>query len=71
MPAYHRLDLGMKFTKKKKRYERSWVIGIYNVYNRMNAFFIYRDFDYDQNKPVFKKVSMFPIIPSVSWQIKF
>lgn len=71
MPAYHRLDLGMKFTKKKKRYERSWVIGIYNVYNRMNAFFIYRDFDYDQNKPVFKKVSMFPVIPSVSWQIKF
>jgi hypothetical protein len=71
MPAYHRLDLGMKFTKQKKRYERSWVIGIYNVYNRLNAFFIYRDYDSILDKPVFKKVTVFPIIPSISWQFKF
>jgi outer membrane receptor for ferrienterochelin and colicin len=71
MPSYHRLDLGMKFIKKKKKYERAWVIGIYNVYNRQNPFFIYRDFDSQANKPVFRQVSLFPIIPSLSWQIKF
>lgn len=71
MPAYHRLDFSMKFSKQKKKYERSWVFGIYNVYNRLNTFFIYRDYDYNQNKPVFKKVSVFPIIPSLSLQFKF
>jgi TonB dependent receptor/TonB-dependent Receptor Plug Domain/CarboxypepD_reg-like domain len=71
MPAYHRLDLGIKFIKKKKKFERAWVIGIYNVYNRLNAFFIYRDYDDILDKPVFKKVTVFPIIPSISWQIKF
>lgn len=71
MPAYHRLDVGMKFSKKKKRYERAWVFGIYNVYNRLNPFFIYRDYDSVRDKPVFKKVTVFPIIPSISWQFKF
>jgi len=71
MRAFHHLDVGMKFMKKKKWGERVLVIGVYNVYNRQNPFFIYRDYDYITNKPVFKQVSLFPIIPSVSYQFKF
>ena len=34
MQAYHRLDLGANFRKKKKWGERTWSIGAYNAYNR-------------------------------------
>ena len=65
MPSYHRADVGIKFTKEKKRWTRSWIIGAYNVYNRQNPFFIYED------GGTFKQVSLFPILPSVSYQFKF
>jgi outer membrane receptor for ferrienterochelin and colicin len=75
MPAYHRMDVGIKFIKKRKKWERSWNINIYNVYNRLNTFFIYRGSNYDFNTgvetPVFYKVTLFPIIPSLSYQFKF
>jgi hypothetical protein len=71
MDNYHRLDLGMKFTKKKKWGERSWVISVYNVYNHQNPFFIYRSYNATSGKPEFRQVSLFPIIPSVSYQFKF
>lgn len=71
MSAYHRLDFSAKFSKQKRKYERAWVIGIYNVYNRLNPFYIFRDFDQTTNRPVFKQVSLFPIIPSISYQFKF
>lgn len=71
MRAFHHLDVSAKFSKKKKRGERAWVISAYNVYNRQNPFFIYRTTDWTTNKPVFKQVSLFPIVPSISYQFKF
>lgn len=71
MKSYHRFDISAKFSKIKKRGERAWIIGMYNAYNRQNPFFIFRDYDYLKNKPVFKQVSLFPIIPSISYQFKF
>lgn len=40
MMDYHRLDLGIKLTKAKKRHERSWAFGVYNAYSRKNPFFL-------------------------------
>ena len=73
MEAYHRMDLGVEFTKKKRWGERAWVVSFYNVYNRKNPFFVYLGQEYSVNggKKVFKKVSLFPIIPSVSYRFKF
>ncbi len=65
MAPYHRGDISARFFKQMKRHERAWVIGAYNVYNRQNPFFIYRD------GSQFKQVSLFPIIPSISYQFKF
>lgn len=65
MPAYHRADVAVRFTKQHKKWSRSWIVGAYNVYNRKNPFFIYED------GGSFKQVSLFPIIPSVSFQFKF
>ena len=80
MPDYHRLDLSINFTKlTKKRKTAVWNISFYNAYNRHNAFMIIPDYEYvryNQNqysgyKYVYKKVSIFPIIPSFSYTFKF
>jgi len=65
MAPYHRLDIGIQFHKKMKRHERTWAINIYNAYSRQNPFFYYI-----QNKEL-KQVSLFPIIPSFSYNFKF
>ncbi|MDW3648661.1 MAG: TonB-dependent receptor plug domain-containing protein [Bacteroidia bacterium] len=79
MQAYHRLDLGVNFTKEKKWGERTWTIGVYNAYSRLNPFAYYLDGNerfnpdtgqFDSN-PTLKKLAIFPIIPSVSYQFKF
>ena len=75
LPAYHRLDIAAKFTKQKKHYERAWVISIYNVYNRLNTYFIFRNTVYDKATNMYKnqfyRFALFPIIPSISYQFKF
>lgn len=74
--AYHRLDLAVQFRKKKKRYERTWEIAIYNAYNRKNPFFYDIDENFNSGLPtserfVLKKYSLFPVMPSVSYNFKF
>lgn len=72
MAAYHRADIGAQFTKKKKNRERIFEVSIYNVYNRKNPFFYYvGTSETNHTKRVLKQVSLFPIIPSVSWTVKF
>ena len=77
---YHRLDLGINFSKEKKWGKRTWNISIYNTYNRQNAFFNYVDnetgFSSFQNNSgtnatTIKQQSIFPIIPSVSYAFEF
>ncbi len=70
MPPYHRADVSFKFIKQKERGERAWVISAYNVYNRRNPFYIYSTTNTAGNV-VFKQMSLFPIIPSISYQFKF
>ncbi len=68
--SYHRADLGIQFYKKKKRVERTFEVGVYNVYSRLNPF--YYDVNTDNNgKTSLYKIALFPIIPSVSWSYKF
>lgn len=70
MPNYHRLDVGMNFHKKKKHGTRTWNISVYNAYNRKNAFYLYLEERYEKPS-VLKQVSLFPILPSVSYSYKF
>lgn len=71
MAPYHRLDVGIQFTKVKKRYTRTFELSFYNAYNRWNPFFYYieRGVTATQNKLM--QVTLFPILPSVSWSWKF
>lgn len=67
--SYHRMDLGIQFYKKKKRVERTFEVGIYNVYSRLNPFFY--DVEYQNGESKLYKYALFPIVPSVSWTYKF
>lgn len=79
MAPYHRLDVGVNFHKKKRWGERTWSVGAYNAYNRYNPYYIYFDDETTYNEidqtytteTVAKQVSLFPIIPSVSYHFKF
>jgi hypothetical protein len=71
LKAYHRLDLGINFHKKKKHGERTINISVYNAYSRQNPYFIYLFPDYKANTLSYHQVSLFPIIPSVSYNFKF
>lgn len=70
MQAYHRLDIGFTHTKKKNKFDRIISFGAYNAYNRKNPFFAYLSYDLNGNR-VARQVSLFPVIPSVSYRIKF
>jgi hypothetical protein len=79
MPAYHRMDLGLvwQLMPNSKRFKSDLTLSIYNVYSRLNAFFIYIDAEYanedDQLPTRFqaKQVSLFPIIPTLTWNFQF
>lgn len=70
LPFYNRLDVSAKRNTK----HGYWEFSLYNAYCNMNAIGVRRDYDsyQDQNgtwqtKPVFQKIKLLPIIPSVSY----
>ena len=74
---YHRLDVSAIYTPqhtKPRRWQGSWAFSIYNVYNRMNPYFLYVDTQGNTNtgiKVSVKEVSIFPILPSITYNFKF
>lgn len=78
LPSYHRLDLSAVLQGKnnyKRKLKTEWVFSIYNAYSRANPYFIYFDQEgspYNGTLKVqAKQVSIFPIIPAVTWNFKF
>ncbi len=78
LPAYHRLDLSAIYTPqhmRPRKVQGSWVFSLYNAYSRLNPYFIYFDQEgsaYDGTLQLqAKKVSLFPVLPSVTWNFHF
>ena len=74
LPAYHRMDVSATLTPKKyenKKFKGEWVFGIYNIYSRYNAASITfrQNAETGANEAV--KLSIFGIVPSVSYNFKF
>lgn len=78
LAPYHRLDLSATYTptpKKVKKITGSWVFSVYNAYSRKNPYFYY----FDQTGSPYagtlqvqaKQVSLFPAIPSITYNFKF
>lgn len=77
LPLYHRADCSVsyKLNKKERPFESTLVLSIYNIYNRKNVFFTYTDPQTDALSGAVTlnsyQVSLFPIIPSISWNFKW
>ena len=73
MPDYHRLDFSATLEGKPgKKLQSNWSFGIYNLYNRKNAYSIdFRDDPDDKSKTQAVRTTLFGIIPSVTWNFKF
>ena len=78
MDPYHRLDLAATYTPKHNEHKKVkdyWVFSIYNVYNHYNPYFLYLNttgsLANNNLQLQYKQVSLFPIIPSVAWNVKF
>ena len=80
LPNYHRLDLSVKWEGKKLKKDGSmrknrdyWIITIYNVYARKNAYsYFYRESPTDPGTAQVVKYSIFgTIIPAITYNFKF
>ena len=75
---YHRADISFVYTRNKnttKKFTSSWAFSIYNFYNHKNPFFTYTDFESNVLKGELSakeiQVSIFTIIPSITWNFKW
>jgi hypothetical protein len=77
-PAYVRFDLGIVYKWKGRRTENDLTISIYNASDRRNPYFIYIEPDFEEIAGVrvpfairAQQVSLFPVLPSITWNFKF
>ena len=79
MESYHRLDIGVNFHRVRTNYERTFSVGAYNAYANQNPFFVHLDertvWDSSTNtnrqETVLRQVNLFPLLPYVTYSIKF
>ena len=73
MPDYHRLDLGLTWIRKQTaKDESSWNFSVYNAYGRENAYYIsFRQNEINPELTEAVQISLFKLIPSVSYKFKF
>lgn len=74
LPVYHRMDIAATFVpnpESTKRWKGEWTFSIYNIYNRRNAASI--SFGQDQLTGLNEatRLSIFGIVPSISYNFKF
>jgi hypothetical protein len=82
LPNYHRLDLGMVIRFWHKWGESDLTISVYNAYDRRNTYILYLEPEYKTvnqggvniqipTRIAAKQISLFPILPSLTWNFKF
>ena len=75
LPAYHRLDLGATWYFRRGPRPHALALNIYNAYNRKNPFLTQLDSVYDEetgaSEQKLKGITIFPILPTFSYQFSF
>jgi hypothetical protein len=75
LPNYSRLDVTASYKKYKEWGEWELVFGVTNLYNKMNPSFYYMRDEFDTNTGEivtrYYKKTLFPIMPTFSYRIKF
>ena len=82
LAPYHRADLSLVWELRPSWGDSDLTFAVYNLYDRRNAFFVYlrperRSASFDgahvrvPNRILPKQQSLFPILPSVTWNFSF
>jgi hypothetical protein len=77
MPDSHRLDIGFsRKTINKRGWEKTLNLGLYNAYNQANPYALDVVIkvippDLSNRRLAVKQYSLFPILPSISYSVKF
>lgn len=79
LPDFHRLDISATYVpkvKKNRKWQGSWSFSIYNLYSRKNAFTVFtrtREVQEDvfTNEKEAVQLSLFPILPSITYNVSF
>ena len=79
LPPSHRLNLGLSWTRFKRRGKAVWDLSVYNVYNSMNPNFVFSDTYVRYNSEgrivdsgiTLQKLTILPFIPSIGWTRSF
>lgn len=67
MPYYMRIDTGLSIQFLSRAHPQRLNVGIYNVLNRHNPFSV----TFDPGSGEWKKISLLPVMPSLSYRIEF
>ncbi|MFN4146322.1 MAG: TonB-dependent receptor plug domain-containing protein, partial [Runella sp.] len=74
MPTYHRLDVSLEiFPKRIKKWSGTWEFGLFNAYNRRNAFNAYVQIANNREGSTLDVAYSYllPMIPSITYHFKF
>ena len=75
LEPYNRLDLGVRYRWEGKLFKSDikseLVFSVYNVYAHHNTFFAYCSLDPETRQPIPVQVSFIPVIPAISYYLKF
>ncbi len=74
LPSYQHLDLSFTYKWKKRNLEQLFNCSIYNVYNHFNVFDLISLESSQANgayQQKYQELSLFPILPSFSYSVKF
>jgi hypothetical protein len=75
LEPYNRLDLGVRYRWDGKLFNHDtkseFVFSVYNVYAHQNTFFAYCSLDPETRQPIPVQISFIPVIPAISYYLKF
>lgn len=73
MPAYHRMDIGATWIRKKtEKFESSWNFSCYNAYGRENPYIIsFQQNPDDPTRTQAVQTTLFRWVPAVTYNFKF
>ena len=72
LPNYHRIDISISLKPiKNKKIDSEWIFGFYNLYNRDNANSIFFRENSETLKNEAVQLSIFGIVPSITYNFTF
>lgn len=69
LPDYHRLDIGLFWTKKFKKWSIEPYLQVINLYNQENIYI--RTYDAEANPIEYEDVTMLPLLPTIGINVHF